>query len=53
MDNYIMLNGEKIELTDFQSGMLQMMIGDKKLGNRDIFDRVSWFQELQNSFGGE
>lgn len=41
MDNYIMLNGEKIELTDFQSGMLQMMVDDKKLGNRDIFDRVN------------
>lgn len=41
MNNYIMLNGEKIELTDFQSNMIQMMVDDKKLGSRDIFDRVN------------
>ncbi len=41
MDNYIMLNGEKIELTDFQSGMLQMMVDKEEIGKRDIFDRVS------------
>lgn len=45
MDNYIMLNGKKIELTDFQSGMLQTMVDDKKLGNRDIFDRVNRLED--------
>lgn len=45
LDNYIMLNGKKIELTDFQSSMLQMMVDDKKIGSRDIFDRVNRLED--------
>ena len=45
LDNYIVLNGKKIKLTDVQSNMIQMMVEDGKLGKRDIFDRVDRLED--------
>lgn len=41
LDNYVMLNGKKVELTDMQSAMIQMMVDKGEIGQRDIFDRVN------------